>query len=420
MKVVLSHPTGNAFLRALAKGLKESGMLHTFYTAIACFPGTFLYNLGKLKPLSELHRRSFDQSLQKWTLTWPWLEVGRMLAGKARWHKLTTHESGIFSVDAVYRSFDTRVARYLKEEPVEEISGVYAYEDGALETFKEAKQMNCVCLYDLPIGYWRSARRLLQDEYTVNPEWSSTLPGLQDSEAKLERKDEELRLADHIFVASSFTKKTLHDFPDHLASVSVIPYGFPPVASSKTYLSLKDRPLRLLFVGGLSQRKGISYLFEAVDNLSSKVELTVVGQKTVQDCSALNAALERNTWIPTLPHNEILRLMREHDVLVFPSLFEGFGLVITEAMSQGTPVITTARTAGADLISHGENGWIVHSGSSLALQKQIEQILIEPELIQLNGQASLETARSRPWSLYGEEMNCKIREVLKNKNNPAT
>ena len=48
--------------------------------------------------------------------------------------------------------------------------------------------------------------------------------------------------------------------------------------------------------------------------------------------------------------------MKEHDVLIFPSLFEGFGLVITEAMAQGTPVITTDRTAGPDVISDNENG----------------------------------------------------------------
>ena len=51
--------------------------------------------------------------------------------------------------------------------------------------------------------------------------------------------------------------------------------------------------------------------------------------------------------------------MREHDVFVFPSLFEGFGLVITESMSQGTPVITTDRTAGPDLIKNDENGWLL-------------------------------------------------------------
>ena len=101
-----------------------------------------------------------------------------------------------------------------------------------------------------------------------------------------------------------------------------------------------------------------------------------------------------------------------NDVLLFPSLFEGFGLVITEAMSQGTPVITTNRTAGPDLITHGENGWIVESGNHIALREMIEQIMDNPELIELNGRAAHKLAGSRPWGVYGTELALKDINVL--------
>ena len=80
--------------------------------------------------------------------------------------------------------------------------------------------------------------------------------------------------------------------------------------------------------------------------------------------------------------------MREHDVFVFPSLFEGFGLVITEAMSQGVPVITTDRTAGPDLIQDGVDGWIVPAGSSIAIKEVLYKILENPELIKQFGTCS--------------------------------
>src|SRR5206468_9345000 len=99
-------------------------------------------------------------------------------------------------------------------------------------------------------------------------------------------------------------------------------------------------------------------------------------------------------WIPSLPHQQILKLMHEHDVLVFPSLFEGFGLVITEAMSQGTPVITTERTVGPDIIDHGQNGWIVEAGSTEALQQAIEELIFKPELVAETGLKAIETARA--------------------------
>jgi glycosyltransferase involved in cell wall biosynthesis len=185
----------------------------------------------------------------------------------------------------------------------------------------------------------------------------------------------------------------------------VVPYGFPPVISNREYICANNkRRIKILFVGGLSQRKGIADLFIVAEELKSHIELTVVGRKASEDCTALNIALTKHNWIPSLPHAEILRLMREHDVLIFPSLFEGFGLVISEAMSQGTPVITTERTAGPDLISNDQNGWIIRAGVRDELRASIEKILVNPLLIKSNGKEAMETARLRPWKIYGQDI----------------
>jgi len=197
----------------------------------------------------------------------------------------------------------------------------------------------------------------------------------------------------------------LENYPGQLAPVKVIPYGFPPVNYNREYEKIsKGRPLKLLFVGGLSQRKGIANLFSAVEKLKNHVELTVIGHKPNNNCPALNEALSKHHWIDSLSHAAILKKMQEHDVFVFPSLFEGFGLVITEAMSQGTPVITTDRTAGPDLIDHEQNGWLIEAGSTEAIQQSIEQILYNPKLVELAGRAALKTASERPWSVYGNEL----------------
>ena len=60
--------------------------------------------------------------------------------------------------------------------------------------------MGINCIYDLPIGYWKSARLLMQNEFDTNPDWSSTLTGFNDSSDKLNKKDQELALADVIFI----------------------------------------------------------------------------------------------------------------------------------------------------------------------------------------------------------------------------
>lgn len=403
-KLVFSHPTGNANVRAAAAGLAQAGRLAAFHTAIAAFPGGWLYRLGAASPLAELRRRSFGAELAPLTHTWPWREAGRLLAERAGWTALVRPETGPFCVDSVYQSLDRRVAASLARAARRGAGGVYAYEDGAADAFRAAKSLGLTCYYDLPIGYWRAAQRLLAPERERWPEWAPTLVGFGDSDAKLERKDEELRLADRIFVASRFTANTLRDYPGALAPVEIIPYGFPAAGAARAYSFSGGRPLKLLFVGSLSQRKGVANLFAAVAALAPHVELTVVGHKTGGACPALDAALARHRWIPSLPHAEVLRLMRAHDVLAFPSLFEGFGLVITEAMSQGTPVITTDRTAGPDLIEHGHSGWLVEAGSTEALQAAIAELLHRPAAAAQAGRAAQEAARRRPWATYGQEL----------------
>lgn len=412
-KVILAHPTGNANVRAAVLGLHRMELLAMFSTAIAVFPDDLINRLGAARAVPDLRRRGFDPALKAVTTTWPWPELIRLLSAKVGFKKLIKHETGSFSVDAVFHNLDNRLARSLGRAVKTGVGAVYAYEDGAAYSFRAAKPLGVQCLYDLPIGYWRSARMLLETERERWPEWTPTLTGFRDSETKLARKDEELRLADQIFVASQFTAKTLQDFPGRLAPVHVIPYGFPPVTAGRTYEPIAaDKPLKLLFVGGLSQRKGIADLFSVVEKFGRHVALTVVGRKASDNCPALDTALARHRWMPSLPHEEVLKLMREHDVLVFPSLFEGFGLVVTEAMSQGTPVITTDRTCGPDLIQHGRNGWLIEAGSTSALEAIIDELRQQPDVIAEAGRNAMQTARERPWSVYGNELADAVKAVM--------
>ncbi|NDP28533.1 MAG: glycosyltransferase family 4 protein [Flavobacterium sp.] len=404
MKIIVSHPTLNANSKNVVSGLFANKLLFKLFTTFAIFPGQLLFKLGSIPILRELKRRSLDKTWQPYTRSQSFFELGRLLASKLHLEFLVKHEKGFFCIDQVYQKHDKWVANNLLKAKKNGLSGTYAYEDGALATFIKAKKLGLYCIYDLPIGYWKSARLLMQKEFDINPDWSSTLTGFSDSPAKLNRKDQELSLADVIFVASSFTKKTLDEYSGNLPEIKIIPYGFPEVLQKKEYQPLANRKLKVLFVGLLSQRKGISYLFEAVEGMQNQVELTIVGQKAVANCSVLNLALDKHKWIPSLSHDQVLACMREHDVFVFPSLFEGFGLVITEAMSQGLAVITTDRTAGPDIIKNGEDGWIVPAGSSNAIKEIITKILEKPEILEQFGMAAQKKAQTRPWSVYGQEM----------------
>ena len=152
-----------------------------------------------------------------------------------------------------------------------------------------------------------------------------------------------------------------------------------------------------------SQRKGLSYLFEAADYLKDKIELTVIGSR-VADCAPLDEALQKYRYIPSLPHYEILKQMDKHDVFVFPSLFEGFGLVILEAMARGIPVITTTHTAGPDVITDSEDGYIIPIRSAQAIIEKLELLANDSDLLNRLKIAALAKAKLFSWVKYQNQL----------------
>ena len=396
--MIISHPTGNANVRNAAQAFAEGCGLEAFFTTIAVFESGFLSRISALPGLGEFKRRRYPEILKSVTNTSPFLELLRLTSLKIGFHQFLHHEFGLASVDVIYRNLDRHVA---KKVACFAPGPVYCYEDGALETFRAAKKVHSKCLYELPIGYWRSAHSIFIEESQLQQEWAPTLSGLSDSSRKLERKDEELRLADRIFVASTFTRRTLEQCPFPIAPISVVPYGADiGICSSPQKTTKPSDPLRILFVGGLGQRKGLSYLLEAIKTLGPSVHLTLIGRKSVDSCRPLDMATDTHRWIPSLPHEDILREMRNHDVFVFPSLFEGFGLVITEALSQGLPVITTPNTCGPDVISEGVDGFIIPIRDSEAIAEKIELLLRDRNLLEAMSEAAQEKARQLTWANY--------------------
>jgi glycosyltransferase involved in cell wall biosynthesis len=310
-------------------------------------------------------------------------------------------------MDAVYLSLDRKVAARLSDS--RGIKGVYAYDNGALESFRVAKDRGLKCLYEHPIAYWREVRRYQQEEAELHPEWKPTLGALQDSEEKLARKDAELALADVVIVPSTFSKNTLEQAPGLKASVQVVPYGAPSVSSAA--IKNGNTKLAVLFVGGLTQAKGLSYLLEAAAKLERQINLTLIGQR-ISAVVPAPAVLARHRWIPSLAHNDLLGEMSRHDVLVLPSLHEGFGLVISEAMAQGLVVIATSHSAAPDLINDRVDGFIIPIRSAEAIAEKLELLRQEPARLREMKQAARRTAQAHSWESYRLSLARLAREVV--------
>lgn len=410
--ILFSHPTGNANVRHAALGLRRAGLLGEFWTCVHYRETPLLRRVLPAALAQQLQRRSFPRELAGVIRSSPLRELGRLLAPRAGLGSLVRHERGLLSVDAVYRSLDRRVSQRLADG---RFRGVYAYEDGARDSFRAAGRRGQLRIYDLPIGYWRAARAILQEEAEREPEWAMTLNGNLDSPEKTVRKDAELHQADLVLVASSFTRHTLAHAPDFHGSVVTIPYGAPslsPAAPPSVREDDRSGKLRVLFVGSLGQRKGLSYLFRAMRHLRGAAELTVIGSPPLAPCPALERELASVRWIRTCPHREVLTEMGAHDVFVFPSLFEGFGLVLLEAMAMGLPVITTPHTAGPDLITDGDEGFIVPIRDATAIAEKLEALRSDPERRAAMAQRARVRAREFTWERYGDAVAAGVSSAL--------
>ena len=410
MKIAVSHPTSNQNNRAVLQGFLDAEILHSFHTSIAVFPNDFLDKISKLKigALSEISRREFNENFSALTKSYPTMEIARLLAIKMKLDRLVNHEDGIFSVDSVYTYIDRKLSSFIKKEYTIDLTGVYAYEDGAYSTFLEAKKNKIQCIYDLPIAYWQTKKDLILEESERLPAWSKTIAsGISDSDEKLARKEMELELADTIVLPSKFVKDSL---PDWARSKKIImsPFGSPKSTfniNSETTTSSNNKILKVLFVGSMSQRKGLGDLFEAMNIINSKqVELIVLG--------SLRAPLEfynkqiKNgfTYENGRSHKEVLELMRTCDVFCLPSIVEGRALVMQEAMSQGLPIIITPNTGGEDLVIDGKTGFLIPIRSPQSIADKLNWFLENRSNIPEMGKIAQKHAKKYTWEKYGAKI----------------
>jgi glycosyltransferase involved in cell wall biosynthesis len=409
LKILLAHPFGNANVRAVLTALDQADLLAKFVTSLGWSNASPLVRMLPAHLRSQLARRGYELPHYKIKIQ-PVREIVRLLAGKLRQRWLTKHELGQASIDRVWSELDKFAADSLRDSYQRQtIRGVYAYEDCAERLFETAKELGIRRIYDLPIAYWETARRLLQEEAQRYPEWEPTLDGTRDSEEKLARKTRELELAELVicpsnFVLDSLPEKTRRDKP-----CIVAPFGSPYTTyeSHRTY----GKPLRLLFAGGLTQRKGLADLFAAMKLVDSKeVELVVMGS-LLRPLAWYREQFRHFIYEPPRPHRDVLRLMQTCDVLVLPSIVEGRALVQQEAMACGLPLIVTKNAGGDDLIVEGEAGFLVPIRSPESIAEKISWFATNRASISGMAIAAQRRASELTWHGYGEKVVAAIRSL---------
>ncbi len=194
-----------------------------------------------------------------------------------------------------------------------------------------------------------------------------------------------------------------HDWkrPSH---VTVVPPGayHGPAPTAEPGL-IRRTGGKLLFVGGWHFRKGIDTLVAAFVGLHAEwpgVRLTIAGSN-VPSATVMGrfpaATRSAVTVAPSLTPAELSDLYATHDIFVFPSLYEGFGMVFLEAMAHGMSVVCTGTGGVPDIVDNGKDGFIVPKGDADTLHDTIGLLLRDDALRAVIGERARATAGRYTW-----------------------
>jgi glycosyltransferase involved in cell wall biosynthesis len=199
------------------------------------------------------------------------------------------------------------------------------------------------------------------------------------------------------------------------------------VAARRARVGAGDRFL-VLTVGGIEPRKGSDHLVRAMALLRDRLEpspvLAVIGGHSFQDHRAyrdgvlaslpgLGLELGRDVvLLGTLPDEEIPGWYHAADAFAFPSVNEGFGLVVLEALAAGTPAVVTDLPVFREYLTEGHDALVVEPGDDEGLAEQLHRLATDPALRAALTTAGRQVAARFTWSACARQHRAVYDEVL--------
>ncbi|OLP18781.1 glycosyl transferase family 1 [Leptolyngbya sp. 'hensonii'] len=404
ISLAIIHP--NPFARNTAIALAAAGLLQEIVTTIAYNP-TGRRSLKWLPQslLRELERRTWVPPAGVSLQTYQGRELIRLLLVRTGLSsRLGLGAAG--PVDWVSLGLDQEVAHH----HLTDLDAIYAYEDGAATTFTAAKAQGIRCFYDLAIAFYPLSQKIQAAEAEHFPDLAVALEAAQEPPWKIARKHQEIQLADHIFVPSTFVQQSLLESGIAAERVTIVPFGAPI-----EYFQPQPKPddrFRVLFVGRVGPRKGVHYLLQSWKSLHlPDAELLLVGLNEFPE-PWLSPYEGLFRYVPSVPHASLNQYYSSASVLVLPSLVEGMPLVLLEAMACGIPLITTPHAGGTDLITDGREGFIIPIRDPAALEERLAWCYHHPVELAEMGQAARRRAEILTWDLYRQRMGTRIQQLL--------
>jgi glycosyltransferase involved in cell wall biosynthesis len=172
-------------------------------------------------------------------------------------------------------------------------------------------------------------------------------------------------------------------------------------------------PLKILFVGNMIPRKGLHTLLDALEKVSGNWELVIAGNPNIDRRYAETIQRRLTPQIKLLGSLNDVQLADQFAIshlLVVPSQYEGFGIVYLEGMGFGLPAIASTSGGASEIITHGENGFLIEPNDAASLTHHLQSLIFNHQLLIEMSLNALERFKKHPtW----EASMGRVREFLK-------
>lgn len=408
--VLIGHPGAAHFIYELVAAVQALGFDSRFETGFYYDPQGLWGKLLALVPDGyrgkierELKRRSFQGIDPARVLTHAFPELAYVAAAR-----LANHRPAVPKAVMAWRNrcIDEAIANRIRREKPRLFIG---HDTSALRSFEAARQVGTVTVLNQMIGHLAIGDRILREEAALHPDWADSLHA-GASQAEIDQCLAEARLADAILSPSDYVTQTLIDIGVAPERIHLQPFGvrvdrFKPAETPRA-----DGIFRLIYVGQISQRKGLKYVLEAVKQIGDRsIELVLVGG-LVGEGHGLKPYEGWFRHVRNVPHHEVERLFQSADVFVYPSLHEGSALAIFEGMATGLPVITTVNSGS--MVRDGIEGKIVPIRSVDAIAEAILALKQDADLRGALGRAARVRALGFTWGHYRDRLGPMLDRLL--------
>ncbi len=279
---------------------------------------------------------------------------------------------------------------------------------GSLETIIRAKNLGKIFRLERGAPHYNDQVRLVQEERNQYGDGN-----FHPRYHLWQRELLEYELADYISVPSSFARESFikHGFDEK----RVLIHSLGVDLKYFKQLPKKDKTFRLIYAGTGSYRKGFHYLLKAFYELNlPKVELWHIGIVNNDMKPLLDKyRTDQVKLLGYINRNELYKYYSQGSVFVFPSLEDGFGMVLSEAMACGLPIIATSNTGAVDLVTQdSQEGFIIPIRNVDALKEKITYLYNnQEECLNMGRKAKTRVENSCSWDDYGEKYEANLEKI---------